>query len=227
MKSKLTLLAISTALLLSACGNDKVEPAKNSDPKVAVEKAPEVKVETPKEPEFSFDWEEPKEPYYTLGLSPLDPIGLISRYKLDEKAQASTTWFMTEDNTAGFCPLKDVTTLYTHTNIYDEPEKADEKQSAALAALSKVEDGIGANCKKITEEMAFELKAEEFKSPLTVLKTVNNEKIQTWFFEHIKDGYFLISKRNIDKPKGFIYRCKADFVKDTLKPALTGITVNF
>jgi len=229
MKTKLTLLAISTAVLLTACGGDdgnkNTTPMREDTPAVVapIEKAPEV----PKEPAFAFNWEEPTEPYYTLGLSPLDPVGLVSRYKLDKQRQADTMWFMTSEAVVGFYQGKDNITLYTHTNLYDEPETASELQSTELNLFLKAYSGLDKHCRKLTEKMSSELLADEFESLVTVMENIKGERIQTWFFKHKEEGYILVSKRNIDKPKGFISRCKDDFVQKTLARGLTGVTVNF
>jgi hypothetical protein len=227
MKIKLTALAISSAILLSACGNDAEEPVKVIAPEVEVVKEPLPEPEPPKKPEFSWDWEEPTTPYYTLGTSPLDPVGLVSRYELDKESVANTHWFVTGDTVGGFYKGKEAITLYTHTNLYDEPEKATDKQSAAINDLLKAKSQLQKNCKKLTEKMSSELVSEEFTSPLTILKDNKGKKEQTWFFENKDEGYILVSTRDIEKPKGYIVRCKDEFSDKILKPALSGITLSF
>tara|TARA_R110001583_G_scaffold17575_4_gene70923 strand:- start:20533 stop:21231 length:699 start_codon:yes stop_codon:yes gene_type:complete len=232
MKFKLHTIAIAAVVGLAACGDDapKTQTAAITDdvkPHTVPVKTeqPEV-VEEVKKPEL--DWVEPTETYYTIGLSPLDPSPLINRYEIDEKARAKTAWITTDKTTLGYLGAADANgTLYRHENLYDEPETASDEQLKAIDGLLSIEKAMPKNCKKLTERMSFKLAEGDYDQQLVVLKTVDGQEIQTWFFQHKADKYYLISQRDIAKPKGYTYRCKSAFEESVVTPAMTGITYHF
>ena len=156
MKLKLTLVAIATTFLLTGCGKEGAEPT-TSTPSLESQQVDEknVPVDPPKKtPEIVFDWEEPKEPYYTLGVSPLDAFDLITRYNLEEDVRVKSVFFATEKATTGFTVGDDSTTIYSHDNLQDAPETADDKEAAILGSIVTVGEAVEKKCKKITKAMA-------------------------------------------------------------------------
>ena len=188
----------------------------------------EKQIKAPEEKKPELDWDAPTEMYYTMGMSPLDPTALISRYRVDEKAQANTVWLRTDKTTIGFLSDKDSNgTLYRHENIQDAPEVASDDQLEAITDVLAIEKAMKKNCKKLTERMSFDLVPEDYSEQIILLKMSNEAKIQTWFFVHKEEGYHLISQRDINKPKGYISRCKEAFDKDVITPVLKSATYNF
>lgn len=229
MKLKLSALAVLSTLVLSAC-NDAEEPSASLTTQVNAPIAPtvEVVVEAPiQKPEFSWDWEVPTHPYYTLGMSPIDPSSLVKQYSLDSSSAAKTIWLTMDNTVTGFCKETDGINLYSHASLYDDPEKATPEQSEAIDNLLKALQLIKDNCKALTAEMSDKLSPDDFTSSLAMLIDNNGIKEQSWFFENKEEGYMLVSTRDIEKPKGFTVRCKDDFSEQTLKPALSGITFSF
>lgn len=233
MKFKLQLLTIATVVGLTACGGENksdvskvsVADVVKSQEATLKKNLPEV-VEEEKEPEL--DWEAPTERYYTMGLSPLDPSALINRYKIDEKTQNDTVWISTDKTTLGYLSARDGNgTLYRHENLSDYPEKVKEEQVDSISSLLAIEKAMAENCKKLTERMSFQLEQENFSQLVVILKTVGGKQLQSWFFQHNEEGYYLISQRHIAEPKGYISRCKDAFDEAVIKPALTSTIYQF
>ena len=75
--------------------------------------------------------------------------------------------------------------------------------------------------------MADELKEADFTSPLTVLNDVDVKQIQTWYFIDKEGEYYLVTNRDVSKPKGYTYRCKKGFETSQIKPMLKGVSLYF
>ena len=233
MKFKLHLLAIATIVGLTACGDEDKTAANSASvdadakqQEVELKKATPEVVSEEKEPEL--DWEEPTEMYYTMGLSPLDPSALINRYKIDKKSQYNAVWINTDKTTLGDIGTKEGNgSLYRHENVYDEPETPNDEQLEAISGLLEIEKAMAYECKKLTERMSFKLEQNDYSKLFVLLETVGKKKVQTWFFQHKEEDFYLIAKRDIAEPKGFISRCKGEFDKAVISPALTRITYQF
>ena len=81
---------------------------------------------------FDWDWESPTEPYYTLGIDPMDDGGLCNQFGI-EKDNSDYLVLRTDKSTVLYTELEGKYTYYTHGQVDTSGIVANAEQSSVLS----------------------------------------------------------------------------------------------